>query len=86
VALGARATSDSVILGRETDELKKQWGTDLTQYGRLRERACQKLVERAKVLVAENELIKIPSVENIAVLALMEEVLNGRSPASSLDS
>jgi hypothetical protein len=76
MAYGARGTSDAIVLGRDTASIHKHWGGDLIQFGKLREEACQNLTKRAMQLADESAFMHRASVENIVVLAQLEELLN----------
>jgi hypothetical protein len=75
-AFGARITNNSIILGCSTPTLQAHWGKNLAFYGKLREHTCQNLLERAKNIAVEVALADTAAYENIAVLALLEEIVN----------
>lgn len=47
-------------------------GRDLTEYGRQREAACHVLLDKAIELMDRNGCLRMPSIENVAALQLLE--------------
>ncbi|KAH8922647.1 hypothetical protein BT69DRAFT_219677 [Atractiella rhizophila] len=77
VALGARGSNHSAILGGSVPTLDAHWGrNDIMKFGPRRESICNSLAERAIQMGDDGGYMRKASVENLVCLLMLESVAN----------
>ncbi|KAK4705847.1 hypothetical protein P7C70_g343, partial [Phenoliferia sp. Uapishka_3] len=88
MALAARTSDHPLLVGKDAPSVDELviWtlnGVSLAEYGRRRETACSELTQRAVALADRAGTMRIPSVENVATLQLLEGLVDSTSVTSA---
>ena len=85
MALAARTSDHPLLVGTDSPSVGKlasfAMNGSLADYGRRRESACRELTDRAVALTDKAGTMRIPSVENVATLLLLEGLVECAGPS-----
>ena len=84
MALAARTSDHPLLVGTDSPAVSQlasyAMEGSLAEYGRRRETACRELTDRAVSLTDQAGTMRIPSVENVATLLLLEGLVECELP------